>query len=140
MRAAQRLPFHYLQHQGVRESAIPILGLLHYPWSVLYNAELCKEASRTIFEFLVWLDLRLNIGLSGPGEHSNHLPSGDKFNGISIIIEIICDVIIIIIKSWRLLRKARRKTDLSQQKQYWQHKDEQNDNNQKTKMGSKTIL
>ena len=38
----------------------------------------------------------------------------------------------------RLHRKAWRKTDYSHQKQYWQHEDPQNGNNQKTKMGRKT--
>ena len=39
----------------------------------------------------------------------------------------------------RLHSKARR-TDYSHQKQYWQHEDQQNDNNKKTKVGRKTTL
>ena len=42
--------------------------------------------------------------------------------------------------TWRLHRKAWRKTDYSHQKQYWLYEDHQNDKNQKTKMGRKTIL
>ena len=36
-------------------------------------------------------------------------------------------------------RKARRKIDYSQQKVNWQHEDQQNNNNQKTKMGRKKL-
>ena len=39
-----------------------------------------------------------------------------------------------------LHRKARRRTDYSHQKQYWQHEDQQNDNHLKTKIGRKTNL
>ena len=35
--------------------------------------------------------------------------------------------------TWRLHTKAWNKTDYSHQKPYWQHMDQQNDNNQKTK-------
>ena len=38
---------------------------------------------------------------------------------------------------WSLRKKVRRKTDYSHQKQYWQHEDQQNDNNQKIKVGKK---
>ena len=38
----------------------------------------------------------------------------------------------------RLHRKARRRTDYSHQKQYWQYENQQNDNDKKTKMGRKT--
>ena len=37
-------------------------------------------------------------------------------------------------------KKAQRKTDYSDQKQYRQHKHRQNKNNQKTKIGRKTIV
>ena len=40
----------------------------------------------------------------------------------------------------RLHRKARKKTNYSHQKQYRQHENQQNDTNQKTKIGRKTIL
>ena len=40
----------------------------------------------------------------------------------------------------RLDTKASRKTDNSHQKQYRNHEDQQNDNNQKTKIGRKTTL
>ena len=42
--------------------------------------------------------------------------------------------------TWKLHWKAWRKTDYSQQKQYWQYEDQQNDNNGKTKMGRKATL
>ena len=44
------------------------------------------------------------------------------------------------ITTGRLHRKAWRKIDYSHQKQYWQQEDQQNGNNQKTKMGRKTTL
>ena len=34
----------------------------------------------------------------------------------------------------------KRKTDYRYEKQYWQHEDQRNDNNQKTKIERKTIL
>ena len=40
----------------------------------------------------------------------------------------------------RLHKKARAKTDYSDQKQQRQHKHQQNKNNQKTKMGRKTTV
>ena len=40
------------------------LDCFTYPWSIPYNAVLSKEASCTIFESLLWLDLGLNPGLS----------------------------------------------------------------------------
>ena len=39
-----------------------------------------------------------------------------------------------------LHRKTRWRTDYSHQKRYWQHEDQQNDNNQETKIGRKTTL
>ena len=41
--------------------------------------------------------------------------------------------------TWRLHRKAHRKTNYSHQKQHWRHKDQQNNNNQKTKWEEKLI-
>ena len=38
-----------------------------------------------------------------------------------------------------LHRKTRRRTDYGHQKRYWQHGDQQNDNNSKTKMGRKQL-
>ena len=40
----------------------------------------------------------------------------------------------------RLHRKTRRRTDYSHQKQYWQHSDQQNDNNLERIIGRKTTL
>ena len=36
-------------------------------------------------------------------------------------------------------KKVRRRTDYSYLKRYWQHEDQQNDNNQKTKMEKKSM-
>ena len=38
-----------------------------------------------------------------------------------------------------LKKKARRNTDYSHQKQYWQHEEQQNGNNQKTKIEEKQL-
>ena len=41
-------------------------------------------------------------------------------------------------KDLKFTLKTRRNTDYNHLKQYWQHKNQQNDNNQKTKMKKKT--
>ena len=59
-----RLPFHYLLQQGVGEGVTSFPGSLHFLLiRTLYCWVLIKAVSSTIFESLVWLNLRLNCSL-----------------------------------------------------------------------------
>ena len=63
----QKAPFSIVttpRYRGGRNS-FPWIDPL-YPWYARYNSDLSKAASSTTFESLVWLDLGLNPGLSGP--------------------------------------------------------------------------